>query len=301
MKTRSNLRPLRALAIALLCTVCLCACGQSENTVRVATKPMSEQFILGEMLSLLIQHRTDLKVELTKGVGGGTGNIHPALVAGTFDLYPEYTGTAWQYVLKREDRPDAETMYALLRQLYEERFGLRWLGLYGFNNTFSLAARRDLAEQHQLGTFSDLAAAAPDMVFGAEYDFYERNDGFPRLRDAYGLRFKKNLDMDIGLKYQALEAKQIDVMVIFSTDGKLAHAPVTVLTDDKGIFASYYCGTVARLETLKKHPELEGVLRLMDGILTEADMIRLNSEVEIKKRSERDVAGEFLRGKGLLP
>lgn len=107
--------------------------------------------------------------------------------------------------------------------------------------------------------------------------------------------------MDIGLKYQALEAKQIDVMVIFSTDGKLASAPVTVLSDDKGIFASYYCGTVARLETLKKHPELEGVLRLMDGILTEADMIRLNSEVEIKKRSERDVAREFLQSKGLLP
>lgn len=188
-------------------------------------------------------------------------------------------------------------MYAQLEKLYDERFDLRWLGLYGFNNTFSMAARRDLAEQRKLRTFSDLAAAAPDMVFGAEYDFYERDDGFPRLRDAYGLHFKKTVDMDIGLKYQALEAKQIDVMVIFSTDGKLASAPVTVLSDDKGIFASYYCGTVARLETLKKHPELEGVLRLMDGILTEADMIRLNSEVEIKKRSERDVAREFLQTK----
>lgn len=301
MKTRPASIPLCALTIALLCALCLCACKQAENTVRIATKPMSEQFILGEMLSLLIEDRTDLNVELTKGVGGGTGNIHPALLAGKFDLYPEYTGTAWQYVLKRADQPDARSMYAQLEKLYEERFDLRWLGLYGFNNTFSLAARRDLAEQRKLRTFSDLAAAAPDMVFGAEYDFYERDDGFPRLRDAYGLHFKKTVDMDIGLKYQALEAKQIDVMVIFSTDGKLASAPVTVLSDDKGIFASYYCGTVARLETLKKHPELEGVLRLMDGILTEADMIRLNSEVEIKKRSERDVAREFLQSKGLLP
>lgn len=82
MRARLNPLPLRALAVALLCVFCLCACGQSENTVRIATKPMSEQFILGEMLSLLIQDRTNLKVELTKGVGGGTGNIHPALVAG---------------------------------------------------------------------------------------------------------------------------------------------------------------------------------------------------------------------------
>ena len=71
------------------------ACQERKKTIRIATKPMTEQFILGEMIGLLIEENTDLKVEITKGIGGGTSNIHPALVKGEFDLYPEYTGTGW--------------------------------------------------------------------------------------------------------------------------------------------------------------------------------------------------------------
>ena len=76
--------------------------SQSKDTIHIATKPMTEQYVLGEMLDLLIEQDTDLDVELTQGVGGGTSNIQPAMENGEFDLYPEYTGTAWNMVLKEE-------------------------------------------------------------------------------------------------------------------------------------------------------------------------------------------------------
>ena len=93
------------------------------------------------MLSILIQENTDLNVEITKGVGGGTSNIHPALIKGDFDLYPEYTGTAWNNILKKTEYPDDETLWNALTDEYDTQFGLKWVGMYGFNNTYTLALR----------------------------------------------------------------------------------------------------------------------------------------------------------------
>ena len=293
---------IRRMACVLAVAIMIAACGGGgKGVVRIATKPMTEQFILGEMLALLIRHHAGLEVELTKGIAGGTGNIHPAVVQGKFDLYPEYTGTAWSYVLKRTDRPEAKELYAQLEQAYGKEFGLRWTGLYGFNNTYSLALRNELAERDGIKTFSQLGNIAPELIFGAEYDFYERDDGLAALEKTYGFKFKKTVDMDIGLKYQAIAADNVDVMVVFTTDGKLASAPVRVLEDDRGVFPTYYCGTVVREDALKRFSGLEKALKLMDGILDDATMARLNNEVEGKGRNERQVAEEFLKSKKLLP
>ena len=93
--------------------------------------------------------------------------------------------------------------------------------------------RREIAEQYDLHTYSDLSAAADQLVFGAEYDFFEREDGYDALCETYGLNFKETMDLDIGLKYQAINQGQIDVMVIFTTDGQLSASDVVVLEDDK--------------------------------------------------------------------
>ena len=79
---------------------------------------------------------------------------------------------------------------------------------YFFNNTYGLVARREIAEQYGLKTYSDLAAAAGELTFGAEYDFFEREDGYDSLCETYGLEFKDTMDLDIGLKYQALNEGQ---------------------------------------------------------------------------------------------
>ncbi|MDR3597848.1 glycine betaine ABC transporter substrate-binding protein [Clostridium sp.] len=288
------------MAVILTMTVFLTGCSKNSGTIKIATKPMTEQLILSEMLSLLIKDNTNLNVEITKGVGGGTSNIHPAIVKGDFDLYPEYTGTGWSEVLKEKELPDNDTLYKELKEKYEEQYKLTWVGLYGFNNTYGLAVRKDIAEKYNIKTYSDLAKYSPELIFGAEYDFYEREDGYKALCNIYGFNFKKTADMDIGLKYKAINSKEIDVMNVFTTDGQLSASDVVVLKDDKNFFQTYYCGTVVREDTLKKYPELKDVLMKMQDIVTDSEMAKLNYEVETNGRDEKDVAKEFLENKGLL-
>lgn len=137
---------------------------QKKDTLKIATKPMTEQYILGEMLTLYIEQETNLQVEVTQGVGGGTSNIEPALEKGEFDMYPEYTGTGWNMVLKNEGNYD-ESMFKKLQKGYQRK-GLEWQGMYGFNNTYGLAVRKEIADQYQLKTYSDLKNISNQLILG---------------------------------------------------------------------------------------------------------------------------------------
>ena len=129
------------------------------------------------------------------------------------------------------------------------------------------------------------------LVFGAEYDFFEREDGYDALCDAYGFIFKETMDMDIGLKYQAINEGKIDVMVIFTTDGQLSVSDVTVLEDDKNFYPSYLCGNVIRSEVLEEHPELAKIFNKLTGVISDKDMAELRCRERGKraKRSSRNV------------
>ena len=273
--------------------------SKKDKTINIATKPMTEGYILGQMLTELIEQDTDLKVNITNGVGGGTSNIHPAIVKGEFDLYPEYTGTSWEAVLKKEASYD-ESKFDELQKEYKEKYNLEYVNLYGFNNTYGLAVNKDIAEKYNLKTYSDLAAVSNNLIFGAEYDFFEREDGYKELQKVYNMNFKKQIDMDIGLKYQAMKDKKIDVMVIFTTDGQLAISDVVVLEDDKKMYPSYRAGTVVRSEILSEYPELKPVLEKLNNILDDKTMADLNYQVESEGKKPEDVAREYLQEKGLL-
>ena len=273
--------------------------SKKDKTINIATKPMTEGYILGQMLTELIEQDTDLKVNMTTGVGGGTSNIHPAMLKGEFDLYPEYTGTSWEAVLKKEGSYD-ESKFDELQKEYKEKYNLEYVNLYGFNNTYGLAVNKDIAEKYNLKTYSDLAAVSNNLIFGAEYDFFEREDGYKELQKVYNVDFKKKIDMDIGLKYQAMKDKKIDVMVIFTTDGQLAISDVVVLEDDKKMYPSYRAGTVIRSEILSKYPELKPVFEKLNNILDDKTMADLNYQVESEGKKPEDVAREYLQEKGLL-
>lgn len=273
--------------------------ANQKDILRIATKPMTEQYILGEMLDMLIEQDTDLNVELTQGVGGGTSNIQPAMENKEFDLYPEYTGTGWNMVLKHEDLY-TEDLFGELEKEYQQRFHMNWVGKYGFNNTYGLAVRREIADQYNLKTYSDLKGIANLLTFGAEYDFFERKDGYDALCQAYDLSFGNTMDVDIGLKYQAINQDKIDVMVIFTTDGQLSNSDLVVLEDDKQFYPSYLCANVVRQEVLDNYPQLKGVLERLSGQIDDSEMARMNYAVEAENKEPREVAAEFLRSRGLL-
>ena len=273
--------------------------GRNDDTLQVATKPMTEQYILGEMLKDVIEQDTSLNVEVIQGVGGGTSNIQPGMESGEFDLYPEYTGTGWSQVLKYEDLY-TEDLFDKMQADYNDRYDMTWTGMYGFNDTYGLLVRTEIAEKYDLKTYTDLAKVAGELSVGANYDFYEREDGFDALCSAYGMKFGSTMDMDIGLKYQALAQDKIDVLVVFTTDGQISTADAVMLEDDKAFFTSYLCGNVIRNEVLTEHPELEGVFDKLTGIISDEEMAQMNYEVEGEGKEPADVAESFLRRKGVL-
>lgn len=301
MKAKKENRVMAVVA----CSLCVCIAGCSmipankKDTIQIATKPMTEQYILGEMLDILIEQDTNLNVELTQGVGGGTSNIEPAMESGEFDIYPEYTGTAWNMVLKK-DGLYTEDLFDTMQKEYNDSLNMKWTGMYGFNNTYGLVVRNEIAKKYHLKTYSDLKAVADKLIFGAEYDFFEREDGYDALCKTYGLKFKKTMDMDIGLKYQAINQGKIDVMVIFTTDGQLSVSDVTVLEDDKSFYPSYLCGNIIRKEVLEKHPELNDVFEKLTDKISDSTMAQMNYEVESEGKEPREVANEFLKKEGLL-
>ena len=266
----------------------------------IASKPMAESYIIAEMMGQLIEANSDIKVEYKMGIGGGTSNIQPAMETGEIDMYPEYTGTGWLFVLKNELVTDAEALYEGVKTQYQEKYNFVWLDRYGFNDTYALAIDKTKADNLGINTFSDLAAQSAGLVLGSEYDFYEREDGYPGLVTAYGFNFKETKELDIGLKYKAIGEGQVNVINNFSTDGLLAEYDLKVLKDDKGFFPAYEAATVIRQETLDKYPELEAILNQLAGQISDEEMQQMNYFVEKENRDAGDVAAEFLKAKGLL-
>lgn len=274
---------------------------EKKEPIKIATKQMTEQYILGELLKALIEEKTDYKVELTKGIQGGTSNIQPAMESGEFDLYPEYTSSGWVLVLKHEKGSlSDEEMFEALKKEYTEQFNMTWVSLYGFNNTYTLVCRKDTADQYNLKTTSDMAAVSENLVFGANPDYIERADGYGILKETYGLNFKDVKDIDIGLKYQAMDSGDIDVTNGYTTDAQLAREDVVALEDDKHLQVNYFCSTVVRNEALEEYEGLEEVLELMEGLISDKEMATMNYEVEVEGKDEAEVAKAFLTSKGLL-
>ena len=128
----------------------------------IASKPMAESYIIAEMMGQLIEANSDIKVEYKMGIGGGTSNIQPAMETGEIDMYPEYTGTGWLFVLKNELVTDAEALYEGVKTQYQEKYNFVWLDRYGFNDTYALAIDKTKADNLGINTFSDLAGQISD-------------------------------------------------------------------------------------------------------------------------------------------
>ena len=296
----------------------IAGCGSSKNAssestteavknqeaaapIKIATKPMMEQFILGEMLKLVIEDTTDYSVELTKGIGGGTNNIMPAMESGDFDLYPEYTSSGYIMVLKHDsDGISDEDMWKQLQKEYKDKYDMSWIGQYGFNNTYALIVREEAAKKYNLTKTSQLAEVSDELVFGGNSDYIERKDGFHLLCDTYGLKFKDVKDIDIGLKYEALKKGDIDVSNGFTTDAQLSNDNVRVLEDDKHLQVNYFCSNVVRNDTLKSHPGLEEAIMKLDNSITDKEMASLNYKVEVEGKEDVQVAKDYLTEKGII-
>ena len=261
----------------------------------VASKPTSEQFILGEIIAQQIENNTDVHAIRKFGIGGGTTNIHPAMLSGDLDVYVEYTGTAWLNVLKKDLPENHLINFEELNNTYENQFKLKWLGLLGFNNTYGLAISESASEKENILSYSELAVKSGNFTFGAEFDFFERSDAFPGLKKVYPFQFKNLEEMDINLRYKAFEEGKINAVDVFTTDAQIKNLNLKVLKDDKNYFPNYEAGIVIRQEILDKYPQVAKLLSELQEKISTEKMQELNYEVEIQQKSPAEVAKNFLK------
>ncbi len=289
----------RLFLLFLLAAVAAAAQTPSDK-IAVGSKNFTENTLLAEVMAQLIEGNTDLEVERKTSLGG-TLVAFTALREGEVDLYPEYTGTGWSAVLKREDRAtDSLTTYLHVADEYQKRFDVSWLRPFGFSNSYAVAVYEETAERLGLRRISDLAEHRDELRAGWSIEFTNREDGLLGLDKAYGLDIADTRSMEHTLAYEAIRRGRIDLTDAYTTDGKLLRFPVRILEDDRGFFPPYHAAPIVRSDTLERHPELEDLLNRLAGSLPDERMQRLNFEVEENGRPFADVARAFLVEEGVL-
>lgn len=265
------------------------------QTIVVGGKDFTEQLLLTEITAQLLAANG---FEVDKRDGLGSQLVRDAQVNGQVDVYWEYTGTSLVTYNHVEEKLSAEETYARVKEL-DADVGLTWLDPSDANNTYALAARQNDERTDGIATISDLAAAfnaGQDLVIALGAEFSQRPDGLPGVAEAYGFETTRaNLStMDDGLTYQALQQDQVDLAVVFATDGRIQAFDFRVLRDDKGFFPNYALAPVVRTDTLEANPELAGILNTLSAQLDDSVMQRLNAEVDVNKKSIEEVAAAFL-------
>ncbi|HEY4440876.1 MAG TPA: glycine betaine ABC transporter substrate-binding protein [Candidatus Elarobacter sp.] len=286
---------IRARVLALIAAAPLAACGNRGDAIKVGSKNFTEELILGELYAQALE---GAGMHVTRKFDLGTTDIAlGALKRAEIDLYPEYTGTALLNVLKLPPDSDPKRSYETVKRAFATRYDLDWLQPAPFNDTQALATTQQVAGTYALGRLSDLAAKANELRLGTVPEFLKRADGLPGLQQRYGgFKFKAIRVLDNGLKYQALEHGDVDVVVAFSTEGQLKADSLIVLEDDKHLFPVYQAAPVVRHAALTAKPELAKPLNALAPLLTTDLMQNLNLQVDgPRKRDPADVARDFLK------
>jgi osmoprotectant transport system substrate-binding protein len=292
------MRPL-ARSAAIVLALCL-ACGvAAAQTLKVGSKNFTEQFIVAELYAAALE-AAGFKVERKINLGA-TLVAHEAIRTGAIDIYPEYTGTGLNAVMKAQ-APDAtpDKVHAMVKAHYEKEFKLTWLKPSGVNNGYAIIVRPETAKSLNLKTLSDLAKAASTLKIGAGPEFGDRRDGLRGLKEVYGIEFGEFRQFAaLRLRYEALAQKQIDVANGFSTDWQIAAEKFAALDDDKGLFPPYFLAPVVRIE-IAADQKVVDTLERVGALIDNPTMQELNRQVEVDKKEPRRVAADFLKAKGVL-
>lgn len=286
---------LAALAFAAFAT------GAQAANIVVGGKNFTEQQILSAITQQVLEangHRVDNRA------GMGSAAVRQAMENGQIHVYWEYTGTSLITYNNIEEKLDPQQTYDTVKELDAQK-GIVWLNPSEANNTYALAMRAADASEKGIASISDLAGAingGQSLTFGSNAEFYARPDGLKPLEAAYGFEFgRANVKrMDTGLVYQALRDGQVDVGLVFATDGRIPAFDFTVLEDDQGYFPSYALAPVIRTEVLEANPGIGDLLNEVSAKLDDQVMAALNASVDVDKVSVENAAAKFLQDNGLI-
>lgn len=256
---------------------------RSEKKIIVASKEFTESVILGEIISQLL-NKEGYEVEYQKELGGSR-ILWNALLRKDIDIYPEYTGTlAFEILAKDKLKSTSEIEDSL------KNYPLNKTKNLGFNNSYAIALKKDLAKSLGIIKISDLKNY-PDLKLGFSNEFIDRKDGWHALKERYSLPQENVSGLEHSLAYRGLKSGSIDVMDVYSTDAEIKYYDLQVLEDDKGFFPEYKCLLLYHKDL---DPKIADLLKLLENSIDEKAMIKMNHLAKIKKLSEKRIANDFL-------
>lgn len=297
-KTISVLSMISVVALVLIVFPLLNFKGKDE--IIIAGKLGAEPEILINMYKMLIEHETDLKVQLKPGLGK-TSFVFNALKSGSIDIYPEFTGTAISEFLKEEAiNNNQEDVYHQAQEGMMNKFDMVMLSPMKYNNTYALAVSKQMAETYHLQTISGIKPIQEKIKAGFTLEFNDREDGYLGIQKNYGISLSNITTMEPKLRYQAIESGNIDLLDAYSTDSEIRQYHLQVLEDDQQLFPPYQGAPLLRNETLEKYPEIEAALNKLANQITDDEMREMNYRVNVDGQNIEDVAREYLIKAGLL-
>jgi osmoprotectant transport system permease protein len=262
---------------------------QAADQIVVGSKIFTESYILSEIAAQSLE-TSGFNVNRKLGMGS-TGVLFESLKGGAIDVYPDYSGTLAETILKNPALTSLEDIDTALKPL-----GLTISKSLGFNDTYALAVKEEFAQKNNLTQISDLKKIQSEIRPAFSYEFMDRKDGYNGLVTRYGLNFvtEKVRRMEHSLVYQALNQSAVDVIEIYSTDANIEKYNLRVLKDDKNYFPTYQAVWVARLAFVETHPEAWKNLQKFENSIDEKMMTALNAKADIAKKDFSSIASEFL-------
>ncbi|QAY68462.1 osmoprotectant ABC transporter substrate-binding protein [Paenibacillus protaetiae] len=274
-------------------------CGIRSDIV-IGAQTFTETKILAEMYKALIEDRTDATAEVIPDLASSP-LVLSAMKKGDIDIATLYSGEIFNNHFPIEETKDRARVLEQAQQGFLKFYNLKWFDPLGFENTYAFTVRKDVAEQKGYTKISDVKPDAGSMRLGVDTTWLERpSDGYPAFSKHYGITFGTIYPMELALVYQAVANRQVDIVLAYSTDSRLKAYDLKTLEDDKQFFPPYDASTVMRGDIAKKYPEAEAALTKLIGTLDVETMVDLNYQVDIEKKSEREVAVSYLKQVGLL-
>ena len=262
-------------------------------TIKIGSMDFSEQETLNYMLKYLIEGNTDVAVEQALSLGSSS-IVLDAINGGSIDMYVDYTGTIYGSILGLEPNSNVNEVYDTVKKEMQDRYQLTVLEPLGFNNTYTLAMRKDTAKKYNIETISDLCKVSKQLIFSPTLTFVERKDCLIGLQKTYPIKFKKIIPIDNSPRYTALESHECDVIDAYSTDGLLKKYDLKVLKDDKSFFLPYHAIPIINDRIQEECPEIITYINQLQNYLNEDVMVDLNYRVDELKQKPKDVAKDFL-------
>ncbi|MFT8322425.1 MAG: osmoprotectant ABC transporter substrate-binding protein [Bacillus sp. (in: firmicutes)] len=291
----------RWMLMLLLFTILLSGCSlpglstSSSNTIKIGAQSTTESEIIANMISLLIQRNTEYDTTIIKNLGTAFV-MQKAMENGDVDMNAvRYTGTDLVGVLEQEVEKDPVKALKIVQTEFKNRYGYKFYDSYGFDNTYAFTITKELANKHQFKTISDLKKDADQLGLGVDNAWLKlEGTGYDGFIETYGFSFKKTYPMQIGLVYDAVKNGKMDIVLAYSSDGRIKAYDLQILKDDKYYFPPYDASPLVNEETLKKFPKLDAQIQKLIGNISTDKIQALNYEVDGNLKEPSIVAKEFL-------